>query len=115
VGIGPGGDVWVSDRELNHLQRFSALGQLLAVVGTTGDGPGQFLSPEGVAVDQRGNVYVADVVNRRIQKLAPDGFFLEEFGRGVLKQPTYVAVDRSCRVYVSDYRRVVVFQSAAGC
>ncbi len=47
---------------------------------------------------------MADVVNHRIQRFAPDGRYLESFGRGVLRQPTYVAVDSHCRAYVADYR-----------
>jgi sugar lactone lactonase YvrE len=68
-----------------------------------------------VAVDRAGNVYVADVRNRRIQRFGPDGRYLESFGQGVLKQPTYVAVDARCSAYVSDYRRVVVFRAEGAC
>ncbi len=40
------------------------------------DGPGavaRFYSPRAVAVDQAGNVYVADAVNDTIRKISPDG------------------------------------------
>jgi DNA-binding beta-propeller fold protein YncE len=36
--------------------------------GSSGSGGGQFYGPTGVAVDQDGNVYVADSDNNRIQK-----------------------------------------------
>lgn len=114
VAVGPDGSVYVSDRETNRIQRFSAGGRLLQVIGFTGSGPGQFLSPWGLATDVRGNLYVADLNNYRVQRLSPSGQFIEEFGRGTLQSPTYVAVDRGCRVYVSDYRRVVKF-TAGGC
>ena len=48
--------------------------------GTQGSGPGEFESPEDVAVDAAGNVYVADTVNYRIQKFAADGSFLAAWG-----------------------------------
>jgi tripartite motif-containing protein 71 len=109
VAADPSGAVWVSDREANRLQKLSPSGAVLATVGGTGTGPGEFISPEGIATDRVGDVYVADLYNRRVQKLAPDGRFLTSFGQGQLRQPTWVAVDSACRVYVSDYRRVVVF------
>ena len=40
------------------------------------DGPGnvaQFFHPSGIAVDVNGTVYVADVENNRVRKVAPDG------------------------------------------
>lgn len=115
LAFDPGGSLWVSDRETNRLQKLATDGSVQAVVGGTGSGPGEFISPEGIAVDRAGNVYVADVVNRRIQKLRPDGRFVTAFGHRVLRQPTWVAVDAACRVYVADYRRVVVFADPAGC
>ena len=43
----------------------SAKGELLAHLGTQplGEGPGQFIAPHGVAVDSRGDIYVAEVSN----------------------------------------------------
>ncbi|MFL5820990.1 MAG: NHL repeat-containing protein [Solirubrobacteraceae bacterium] len=115
VAIGPDGSVYVSDRELNRIQRFSRSGRLIQIIGSTGSGPGQFLSPWGLATDPRGNLYVADLNNYRIQRLTGSGQFLEAFGQGLLQSPTYVAADRACHVYVSDYRRVVKFTSGGGC
>lgn len=115
VAVDRAGDVWVSDRERNLISKLDAQGRPLLTVGETGSGPGEFLNPAGVAVDRAGNVYVADTRNRRIQRFGPDGRYLESFGRSVLKQPTYVAVDSRCSAYVSDYRRVVVFRAETGC
>jgi len=108
------GNVYVADRDLNKVAKFSAAGQLLAEWGETGTQAGEFLSPQGLATDRAGNVYVADTNNARIQKFAPDGTFLASFGQGVLRQPLYVAVDKTCNAYVSDYRRVYKFADG-GC
>ena len=46
-------------------------GKLLATIGESGQGPGQFDMPHSVHVDGQGNLYVAEVTNKRIQKLVP--------------------------------------------
>ena len=38
--------------------------------GEKGTGPGQFLLPHMLSVDSRGNVYVAEVDGKRMQKFA---------------------------------------------
>jgi DNA-binding beta-propeller fold protein YncE len=43
----------------------STRGEVLAYLGTqpVGEGPGQFIAPHGIAVDSRGDIYVAEVAN----------------------------------------------------
>ena len=48
-------------------------GRLLATWARRGSAPGQFHRPAGVAVDARGNAYVSDTGNSRIQVLARRG------------------------------------------
>ena len=72
-----------------------------------GNGPGQLSRPRGLATDAKGNLYVADSGNGRIQKFDPDGRFLIEFGKNGtddtnLKDPNGVAVDADGNVYVVD-------------
>jgi DNA-binding beta-propeller fold protein YncE len=43
-------------------------GKILASFGRSGHFPGEFDQPHGIAVDSKGNVYVAENRGRRIQK-----------------------------------------------
>ena len=58
-----------------RLTILSSEGRVLARVGTepaAGTGPGQFLSPHGIAVDSRGDVYVGEVSYTAWPNLFPD-------------------------------------------
>lgn len=66
--------------------------------GSLGSGNGQFNLLNQIAVDPTGTIYAADGGNNRIQKLSPDGAFLEQIGGpgdgdGQLAFPYGVAVD----------------------
>ncbi len=61
--------VWVSGTN-NKVQQFTNAGQFLRSVGSRGEGPGQFHTPHGLALDSRECLYVADTMNSRIQKFA---------------------------------------------
>jgi hypothetical protein len=93
--------------------------------GTYGSSNTEFASPQGVAVDKNGNIYVADADNNRVQKCTLSGLnytctvfagvtgqWGDDFGH--LSGPYSVAVDGSGRVYVVDVwnQRVQVFDSS---
>ena len=62
--------VWVASTN-NRIQLFTADGEYLLGFGKKGEGPGEFHTPHGLTVDSRGNLYVVDTTNNRIQKFAP--------------------------------------------
>ena len=73
--------------------------------GGKGIEKGQFDSPTAIAVDDDGNVLVADTNNGRIEKFSPSGAFvstLESKGTGQLSAPTGIAADRAGNIYVAD-------------
>ena len=75
--------------------------------GSAGSGDGQFNAPRGIALDDSGNVYVADSGNNRIQKFDRNGNFLLKWGtagteNGQFNTPVDVAVDTSGNVFVVD-------------
>ena len=46
-------------------------GRVLGKIGETGEGPGQFRMPHSVHVTEKGEVYIAEAINNRIQKFVP--------------------------------------------
>jgi DNA-binding beta-propeller fold protein YncE len=77
--------------------------QLVAEWGKYGTGEGRFFQPAGVAIDQRGNVYVADAGNARIQKFDSSGTFIDEWGgHGRFDLPWGIATDSQGDLYVAD-------------
>jgi DNA-binding beta-propeller fold protein YncE len=65
------GTLYVVDSANNRVLELSPEGKLLASWGARASGSARFVDPTGVAVDARGNVYVADIGNHRIQRLPP--------------------------------------------
>jgi len=68
---------------------------------------GDFSKPSDVAVDKDGNVYVADMLNYRIQIFDADGKFIRTFGKhgdgpGYFAMPKGVAVDPDGHIWVTD-------------
>jgi DNA-binding beta-propeller fold protein YncE len=113
------GDLYVADHGNNRVQKLDPAGRFLGIWGrgggdtTAGVGPGEFKHPRGVAVDDAGNLYVADKDNSRIQKFGPDGRFVRMWGRnggdgskgtgnGEFNTPYSVAVSRDRVVFVAD-------------
>jgi hypothetical protein len=70
VGWDPQGNIFISDGYVNHrVVKFDKNGRFLKQVGSEKPGPepSQFNTPHGLAVDNNGNVYVADRGNNRMQ------------------------------------------------
>jgi sugar lactone lactonase YvrE len=75
--------------------------------GAYGTGNGQFSEPASVATDSKGNVWVADTWNNRIQKFNSKGEYLLKFGsegseKGQLLYPYGIATDLEGNVWVAD-------------
>jgi DNA-binding beta-propeller fold protein YncE len=85
--------------------KFNRQGQRILEFGRYGSEPGSFISPEGIALDAQGNIYVADTdLNQRIQIFNPQGQFLSEFPTGNgYTGPTGIAVDNQGNIYWTNY------------
>jgi len=123
------GNVYVADTINNTIRKITSAGVVSTLAGTPGvsghvDGVGSsalFNQPQGVAVDQSGNVYVADTQNYTIRKIAvtgavttiagTPGVFGYADGTGnaaVFSLTTGVAVDISGNVFVADQSNNVI-------
>jgi DNA-binding beta-propeller fold protein YncE len=79
VAWDPAGDTFISDGYINsRVAKVDKNGKWLKSFGEPGDQPGQFNTPHSIAADARGNIYVADRGNRRIQEFDSDGNFIRQ-------------------------------------
>ena len=76
------GNIYVADGIGTHdrIAKFDKDGRFISHWGSTGKGPGQFDGVKALAIDAQGNVYAADLGNKRIQVFDANGTFKSEFG-----------------------------------
>ena len=70
-----------------------------AFEGGHGKGKGQFDNPRGIAIDNAGNIFVADTGNGRIEKFSPNGTFITSIG---ITDPNEIAIDHAGNIYVAE-------------
>jgi DNA-binding beta-propeller fold protein YncE len=75
------GNIYVADGmgTNNRVAKFDKDGRFLKHWGSTGSEPGQFQGVKAIAIDAQGDVYVADVGNKRIQVFDAEGTFKRQF------------------------------------
>ncbi len=133
------GNVYVADRDNHRVRRIGPNGIITTFAGSgeagfSGDGgpaaAARLNAPQGVAVDAAGNLYVADFLNHRVRRIAPEGSISTIAGTGEagdsgdggpataaqLNRPIGVAVGPAGEVYVADStnRRVRRIDPAGG-
>ncbi len=121
IAIGPDRTIYVSDAgESNRIRKLATEGAVTTLAGGVegyADGPGQsasFNSPSGLALDSKGNLYVADTGNNRIRKITPEGLVSTVAGDGTpghrdgaaaqawFDGPIGIALDDEGNIYVAD-------------
>ena len=108
VAIAPSGDVFVSDGWNNRLCRFTPDGQFVAIIGSSGSGPGQFQGPDNLQFSPtNGDLYVTDKNNNRVQRLTESGAFVLQWGSygtgpGQFDAPWGIHVDAAGNVWVTS-------------
>jgi len=72
----PAGDIFISDGYINsRVAKYDKNGRWVKQWGGPGKGQSEFNTPHSIAADAKGNIYVADRGNRRIQVFDSDGNF----------------------------------------
>ena len=61
-------------------------------IGKRGKGRVELHDPCGIAIDGKGNIFIADTLNSRIQLVSLEGQFVREFGKGELVTPLSIAL-----------------------
>lgn len=110
--------VYVTDTRNKRVQVFDLSGTPVFKFGKEGEGPGQFKFPYGIAGDNQGNIYVADLYNGCISVHDSKGKFIKYFAEKdprekLIEAPGGLRIYNN-RVYVTDIQqsKVLVFDLA---
>lgn len=98
--------LFVADTKDHNVKVFDELGHLIQVIGSRGEGSGEFNYPTHLAY-RAGRLYVTDRMNSRIQILDVSGEFVSSFGDrgrfvGDIPHPKGVAADSDGNIYVLE-------------
>ncbi len=119
------GNLYVADTNNHRIRRISPAGVITTVAGTgtagaAGDGgpaiSAQLRFPAKIAIDRKGNLFIADSGNQRIRRIGTDGAIATVAGNGTagfngdgglatlaqLNSPRAVAIDDAGSVYIAD-------------
>lgn len=91
----------------SRISIFTPQGAFLTKWGSPGKSNDHFNGPIGVAIDNAGNIYIADTGNERIMKFTQNGVFVRKWGKrgggnSQFRSPSGIAVDKQGNVYVAD-------------
>jgi uncharacterized protein (TIGR03437 family) len=108
------GNIFVSDTANHRIRKIDVFGTITTVAGTgapgvSGDGgvatQAQLRTPYGIAVDAAGNLYIADLGNNRVRRVAAGTGAISTYPDPslILNSPRNVAVDAAGNLYVAEF------------
>ncbi|NQT69847.1 MAG: tandem-95 repeat protein [Desulfobacteraceae bacterium] len=125
VAVDNAGNIYIADLGNQRIRKVDTSGIITTVAGISPGGyngdnipavDAKLSSPEAVAVDNAGNIYIADHGNQRIRKVDTSGIITTVAGNGsrgyngdnisavdaMLNYPEGVAVDNAGNIYIGD-------------
>jgi uncharacterized protein (TIGR03437 family) len=111
VATDSAGNLYIAEAQGHRVRQVSPAGVIRTIAGTgqpgfSGDGgpadSAQLNAPYGLAFDNRGNLYIADLGNARVRRVAPDGS-IASVASTPLVSPRNLAVDSGGNLYISDF------------
>ena len=112
VALDSAGNIFLADANDHRIRKITPDGLISTVAGDgspgfRGDGgpasASRLNTPYGIAVDRAGNLYIADLGNNRVRKVAPDGTISTVPGTDSLLAPRNVALDATGSLYISEF------------
>jgi uncharacterized protein (TIGR03437 family) len=109
--IDSAGNLYVAEAQGHRVRQVSPGGVIRTIAGTgqpgfSGDGgpatAAQLNAPYGLAVDNEGYLYIADLGNARVRRVAPDGKIVT-VASAPLVSPRNLAIDLAGNLYISDF------------
>ena len=95
-----------------EIPNYAAFQQPIVVVGKHGSYPGELYFPYGVSIElESGHIYVADIINNRIQIFSQTGDYLNQFGHQHLYRPYGILIHQD-NIYVTDiyHHAIILFK-----
>jgi sugar lactone lactonase YvrE len=127
IALDANGNLYVADTYNNRIRKISPQGVVSTLAGKKAKGSANgkgaaasFWHPDGLTVDNAGNVYVADVWNNKIRKINPHGDVTTFAGTGMAGRlngnvstasfyhPFGVVTDKTGNLYVADYQNNLI-------
>jgi sugar lactone lactonase YvrE len=122
VALGADGNIYVSEFYNNTIRKITYDGKVTTIAGLAGeagntDGSGvqaRFSSPNALAADRHGNLYVADYANNTVRKISAAGVVTTLAGAGQagaadgagtaaqFNGPNSIAIDEGGNLFVTD-------------
>jgi sugar lactone lactonase YvrE len=117
LGVGPDGNIFVTDSGHDRVKVFTSEGKFVKEWGVKGIKPGDLNAAAGLSFDAEGRLHQADAANHRVQMFMPEGRFLGEWflpNAGDLKvwSPANVRAVGSQFLYVSDVAENKIYKLA---
>jgi RHS repeat-associated protein len=100
-------DVYVGDQGNNRIVEFSeSTGKVIRVFGKPGSGAGELKEPDGIALDGKGHLWVADSAANSIEEFSEEGTYIKSVGErgtscGDFINPLDIAISGE-DMYVTD-------------